>query len=232
MVTTEYTVVNEKLKGSHDIVMISDFHNVKKAMDISLKIARDLYPEAVFVVGDLVDRHRKKYDLALAYLTECVKIAPTFFSYGNHECSFEKISRGAFEYTGAVVLRNEYTRFSFENGDEILVGGHDPNASVYWMKDFENEHGFKLLMCHHPENYLDRMMSMDIDLILSGHAHGGQIRIFGQGVLAPGQGLLPKHTKGIFYNKFIVGTGISNTAGIIPRLGNPAEVVLIHLQPA
>ena len=230
MVLTEYTVKSDKLKVCHDVVMLSDFHNMPKAMEESLEIVRPLRPEAIFVVGDLVDRHRKKYDLALDFLQSYVDIAPTFFSYGNHECKYTVISEDEYKSTGACVLRNDFTKFQFKNGEEICVGGHDPNALPFWMDDFEKQQSFKILMCHHPENYIDRLQTKNVDLILSGHAHGGQFQFFGRGVLAPGQGLFPKYTKGMFMDKFIVGTGISNTAGIIPRLFNPTEVILIHLK--
>lgn len=64
--------------------------------------------------------------------------------------------------------------------------------------------------------------------MLSGHAHGGQIRILGRGVFSPGQGLFPKYTKGIYEGRLVVSAGCSNTASI-PRWGNPCEVVAIRL---
>lgn len=101
-----------------------------------------------------------------------------------------------------------------------------PRPDLGWLKDFEQQDGFKILLCHHPE-YRDRYLKdMKIDLILSGHAHGGQIRIAGQGLFAPGQGLLPKYTAGMHGN-MIISRGLSNTASFIPRLGNPTEIVYL-----
>ena len=64
------------------------------------------------------------------------------------------------------------------------------------------------------------------DLILSGHAHGGQIRLFGRGLFAPGQGIFPKYTSGI-HGSMIISRGLSNTGGMIPRLFNRREIVYI-----
>jgi predicted MPP superfamily phosphohydrolase len=81
-------------------------------------------------------------------------------------------------------------------------------------------------LCHHPE-YRDKYLKdRSIDLILSGHAHGGQIRLLGRGLYAPGQGIFPKYTSGIHAN-MIISRGLSNTAGFIPRLFNPREIVYI-----
>ena len=91
-------------------------------------------------------------------------------------------------------------------------------------------------MCHHPEYWcMQPPMLKDhpIDLVLSGHAHGGQIRLFGQGLFAPGQGLLPRYTGGLYegpHGNMIVSRGLANTAPPpIPRLFNPREVVTIRL---
>lgn len=229
MVLTEYTVTSDKLKSDHTLVMLSDFHNVEISMQEALALVKEVGPEAILVAGDLVDRHRKKYDLATTFLRECVKLAPTYFSYGNHERKFPVVSDREFASTGAEVFNNSYARYEF--GDDVFaIGGHYPYTDFDWMSDFEAEKGFKILICHHPEYYNQGLKDKDFDLIVSGHAHGGQIRICNRGVLAPGQGLFPKHTKGFIDNKLIIGTGISNTGGIIPRLGNPTEVVVIHIK--
>lgn len=101
-----------------------------------------------------------------------------------------------------------------------------PRPELDWLKDFETQEGFKLLLCHHPE-YRDRYLKgRKIDLILAGHAHGGQIRILDQGLFAPGQSLLPRYTSGVHGN-MVISRGLSNTASFIPRLGNPPEIVYL-----
>jgi len=104
-----------------------------------------------------------------------------------------------------------------------------------WLDDFEAAEGYKILMCHHPEYWSIRepmLRDRRIDLVLSGHAHGGQWRILGHGIFAPGQGILPAFTEGIHYGPFgqlIVSRGLSNPYSRIPRLGNPCELIFVEL---
>lgn len=112
-----------------------------------------------------------------------------------------------------------------------------PHLDYEWLEAFEQQDAFKILLCHHPEywRHKDPVLSeLNIDLTLSGHAHGGQIRIFRHGIFAPGQGLLPKYTDGVHhgkYGKLVVSRGLANTAWI-PRFGNCPEVVVIRLFPS
>ena len=99
-----------------------------------------------------------------------------------------------------------------------------------WLDDFERQEGFRLLLCHHPEYYPRYLASRRIDLVLSGHAHGGQWRPFGVAVFAPGQGVFPRYTSGLYEDRLIVGRGIGNPLWI-PRLWNRPEVILITLHP-
>ena len=93
-----------------------------------------------------------------------------------------------------------------------------------WLSQFVEQPGYKILLCHHPEYY--PLLPESIDLILSGHGHGGQVRLFGQGLYAPGQGWLPKLTSGVHENRLVISRGLSNTAHV-PRLFNPREIVYI-----
>ena len=97
-----------------------------------------------------------------------------------------------------------------------------------WLNAVEALPEYKILLSHHPEYYTAYLQDRKINLILSGHAHGGQIRLFGHGIFAPGQGLLPKYTSGIHPN-LVISRGLSNTA-LVPRLFNPPE--LVYLVPA
>lgn len=109
------------------------------------------------------------------------------------------------------------------------------NTESAWLDEFENVEGYKVLLCHHPEYWNLRepnLINHKIDLILSGHAHGGQMRVFGQGLFSPGQGWFPKYTSGVYqgeYGSLVVSRGLSNTASPIPRLFNPTEIVYLEL---
>lgn len=105
-----------------------------------------------------------------------------------------------------------------------------------WLQEFEELDDFKILLCHHPEYWALQepyLKDHHIDLVLSGHAHGGQVRLGNQGLFAPGQGVLPKYTSGLHqgkYGKMIISRGLANTSWV-PRLFNPCELIYIDLVP-
>ena len=112
-----------------------------------------------------------------------------------------------------------------ENNDNNI----EKKPDLDWLKEFCKIDGYKLLLCHQPEFYNKYIRSFNVDLTLSGHAHGGQWRIKKQGIFAPGQGLFPKYTSGIHENRLIISRGIGN-AYLIPRINNKPEILKIILQ--
>lgn len=105
-----------------------------------------------------------------------------------------------------------------------------------WLDDFEQADGYKILLCHHPEYWSLRepmLKERKIDLVLAGHAHGGQVRLLGRGIIAPGQGWFPKYTSGVYQGKYgslVISRGLSNPYRFAPRLGNPCEVVYVEIK--
>ena len=133
-------------------------------------------------------------------------------------------------------FRKKHSRIFRYPEEKRHIDGLILHPSVRWLQAFEAQEGYKVLLCHHPEYWsLQTPMLRDhpIDLVLSGHAHGGQIRLFGRGLYAPGQGILPRYTGGVFHGphgKLVISRGLANTAPRpIPRLFNPREVVTIDL---
>ena len=98
-----------------------------------------------------------------------------------------------------------------------------------WLGDFEKLDGVKILMCHHPEYYPAYLKGKNFGVIVSGHAHGGQIRLFGHGFFAPDQGFFPKYTRGVYDENLVVSAGLAHTGGIVPRLFNPTELVVLKI---
>ena len=100
------------------------------------------------------------------------------------------------------------------------------------MDDFEKLPGVKVLMCHKPEHYIKYLRSRTMDLVVAGHAHGGQFRAFGRGLYAPGQGIFPRYTSGLYDldgAKLAVCRGLGNHA-FVPRINNPPHMMLLILQ--
>ena len=176
------------------------------------------------------------------FLSACAAIAPTFYALGNHEFSFTEEDLALARQSGAVLLLDEYVSHG-----PLCIGGLTSRTRparlshrrktvpprLDWLSDFERQPGYKLLINHHPEYYRPYLKARNIDLILSGHAHGGQFRLpFIGGLYAPGQGILPDYDSGLYTEgrtDMIVSRGIGNSAFPI-RFNNRPEVILIELK--
>ena len=178
------------------------------------------------------DKSEKSSENIYAFIREAVQIAPVYMSLGNHEWYLNEKDYRILGKYGATLLDNEDIKVRI-NDTGILIGGLSSGYDLNWLKSFSAKDGYKILLCHHPE-YYEKIIknTCSFDLILSGHAHGGQWRIGNRGVFAPGQGLFPKYSHGIYEiqgQKMIVSAGCANTASI-PRLGNPCEVVIVQMK--
>ena len=213
-----------KLKNPLTLAVVSDLHN--ESYD-------DIFPliesaDALLVPGDISDRYHQQWKQGVSFLCDAAKRMPTFYSLGNHEVKqpdYFRLKKALYQ-TGAEILINRHVSFG-----EVLIGGwYDPDVvkEPERLSALEREEGVKILLCHKPEEYWKRMRSRDFDLVIAGHAHGGQIRLGNQGVYAPGQGLLPRLTRGRPDEKLIISAGAGNPARM-PRWGNPCEVLLIHM---
>jgi len=197
-------------------------------------VCRTIHTFDYFIAGhpELFRRRRTvgQRENAYTFLREAGKLAPVIMSRGNHELQLEHEDRQIIKESGVILLED-----GMQSVNGILFGGLSSKSvtgevNTAFLSDFSGKDGFKLLLCHHPE-YGSELENYSIDLILSGHAHGGQFRFFGRGIFSPGQGLFPKYTKGIYPLKnstLIVSAGCANTASL-PRLHNPTEVVILQV---
>lgn len=222
---TEYVWSTGKLSRPLTLIVVSDLHDAPY---------QDLLPmlegaDALISAGDTVDRYRQGFRNGVGFIREAAQRLPTFVGVGNHEMRLHRFDdfRRAVQNTGAHLLWNDCERF----GELALGCWYRPE--YFGMPDMlprlETEAGFRLLLCHRPEDYMRRLRGADVDLVISGHAHGGQIRVLGQGLYAPGQGLFPRYTRGVVDNRMIVSAGASNAVPV-PRWGNPCEVLRLRLR--
>ena len=120
------------------------------------------------------------------------------------------------------------------NDNQQIIMSFNPISKNHWLYDFCEVNpptSFKYIHSTYKDNPFlndEYIRELDIDLTLSGHAHGGQWRVFGRGVFAPGQGILPKYTSGMHENRFIVSRGLANNA-FVPRLFNSTELIFIEV---
>ena len=225
---TEYTFRSEKIERPLRLAVAADIHS-SPFEDVLEEFTRC---DAVLIPGDLVDRHRRNNENAYRFLEAAPECAPVFYSIGNHERKFW--DRAAYlekvRTSKVTLLDNESISFM-----GIRIGGlssvKEKQPDMAFLDRFEKEEGYRLLLCHHPEVYRDFVSGRDIDLTLAGHAHGGQIQIAGHGLYAPGQGLFPKLTHGLYDGgKLLVSRGMTNGAKPrIPRIGNPCELIILNL---
>ncbi len=148
---------------------------------------------------------------------------------------------------GINLVNDKYTEIKLSDKncsqdiEKILVGGlvcgrdMDPSLNMplpnfEFLSEFNAADGFKILLCHYPHYYEKHLKGSSFDLILSGHAHGGQWRFFGRAVYAPHQGILPQYTSGIYDGRHIISRGASNNVKPIPRFFNPCEVLEIQIE--
>ena len=227
-ITTEYTFRTGKIDKPLRLAVASDLHS-----DTFDNVLEEFGRcDAVLIPGDLVDRHRRNNDNAARFLEIVPEIAPVFYSIGNHERKFrhrEDWLRKVAE-SRVTLLDNESIRFH-----GVRIGGLSSTKGepdLAFLNRFEREDGYRLLMCHHPEKYRDYVAGRDIDLTLCGHAHGGQIQLFGRGLYAPGQGLFPKLTHGLHDGgKMLISRGMTNGAKPrVPRINNPCELIILNLE--
>lgn len=234
---TEYTIVTHKSIVPISIAIIADLHG--QAYESVLRCLSIRNPDVIAIVGDVIEGDDEAYPIH--FFSKCMSIAPTFFSMGNHERKITYNDIYSISATGTIVLDNTWLRYK----DGIIIGGmtspfvsewretrqiklHYALPNHTWLDKFEKQTGFKILLDHHPENFSRLTRNRDIDLILSGHAHGGQIRVFGHGLYAPHQGFFPKYTSGVYENRLVVSRGLSNLK-LIPRICNSEEIVIVNI---
>ncbi len=211
-----------------------------------LSCLRDETPDLILIPGDLMEDTELREPDASGYrfLRECAGMAPTFYSFGNHEIAcYHKGNpwrhpvpvfpdgeiRCRIAETGAVLLDNDAVSLGSLHvcGLTSGINGKKNEPDEAALSRFAASDGFRILLCHHPEYYERWIRPTGIELTVCGHAHGGHWRFFGRGVYAPGQGLFPKYTAGMLDGgRCIISRGLGDHTGI-PRIGNPRELVLI-----
>ena len=249
---TEYEILSDRIPQSFDgfrIVQISDLHNAEFGRDNSdltelLALSR---PDIIVLTGDLIDSRRTDVDVALKFARKAAEIAPVYYVSGNHEArvaEYGHLKEGLTD-AGVTVLENQKVRV-FREGDCItLMGIEDPSfREDYLFGDAgavageairglrEESDGYTVLLSHRPELF-DRYAENGMDLVFSGHAHGGQFRLpFIGGLVAPNQGIFPEYDAGRFTEKgtsMLVSRGLGNS--IIPiRFHNRPEILVAVLK--
>ena len=248
-----YTIKSGKLSKAFDgyrIAHISDLHNTEIGQDnhTLISLLREAKPDLIAVTGDLVDSRHTDMEIALRFMEEAVTIAPCYYVTGNHEeriTAYEELKAGLTE-RGVTVLEDARTVIERSGETITLIGVNDPSFEPDPLLSDEvltdtklkellcEEDRFTVLLSHRPELF-EVYAEHDVDVVLTGHAHGGQFRLpFVGGLIAPHQGLFPKYDAGLYTDEnthMLVSRGIGNS--LMPfRFNNRPEILLIELKNA
>ena len=252
LMLSKLTVKGSNIPKSFDgyrIAQISDLHNAEfgDRNEKLIEMLQKTEPDIIAITGDLIDSSKTDINIALAFAEEAVQIAPTYFITGNHEAmvsaqEYADLENGLLE-AGVNVLHDKEIVLEQNEEKLILVGIDDPayadrhgdvGASIAseTINELFTTEGYRILLSHRPE-FFNQYVEAEVDLVLSGHAHGGQFRLpFIGGLVAPGQGVFPVYDSGLYSENetnMVVSRGIGNS--IIPmRFNNRPEVVLIELR--
>jgi hypothetical protein len=250
LVIRQYTITTPKLLAgqSFRIVLISDLHSTIHGAEQS-KIAdriRNQNPDIIALAGDIAD-DKQPIKGTILFLEAIKDIAPVFYVTGNHEIWSRDVDsiKDVFRSYGVTVLENETVEIVIGDVPLIIGGAEDPDINRYerrpldWkdeviqaFSDIKDTENFQLLLSHRPEQ-ISVYEDLSFDLVLSGHAHGGQVRIpfLLNGLLAPNQGFFPKYAGGLYeHDNFtqVVSRGVSFNPRL-PRVFNPPEIVVIDV---
>lgn len=252
-----YEVKADKIQKSIRLVQITDLHNSIFGDNNQnlLDLVAEQAPDLILITGDLLNSDESETDIATNLISGLGSIAPVYVSLGNHEVEYQQnygidITQ-LYEDTGAVVLDRQYQDFEV-NGQKVRLGGiygyclpekyletneANPEECAF-LSDFQNTDLYTILMCHMPVCWMinDGLDEWDVDCVLAGHVHGGQVilPLIG-GVYAPDMGWFPGKLQGLYSSEdgsstMVLSTGLGNTESV-PRFNNIPEVVTVDILP-
>lgn len=214
-------------------------------------------PDAVLMIGDMFNSYSANVNRVIDLIKEVNSIAKIYYALGNHELewmdSHNEDLVNQLESAGAIVLNREYCDIEI-NDQKIRIGGlydyafslqnidladtSNDKVQVYnFLKEFEDTDAYKIMLSHRPDSFIfgDASKVWDIDLVASGHLHGGQVVLpFLGGVYGGDQGWFPEYVHGLYQKddmNILVTSGLSTNKKPVPRWNNPPEIVVLELLP-
>ena len=237
---SSFVIESEELPLAFDgfrIAQVSDLHNSGLWERVAAEL-EETKPDIIVLTGDLIDSSRTDVAAALAFAERATDIAPCYYVSGNHEAwspgHWDALCEG-LSRAGVVMLEDEKTTLERDGETMTLIGLRDPafggdQASV--LNALTAGEGYTIALSHRPERFR-LYVGAGVDLVFSGHAHGGQFRIpLVGGLIAPDQGFFPEYDAGLYEMEdtvMLVSRGIGNS--IIPmRIHNRPELVIAELK--
>ncbi len=246
LTTQEYILSSPMLPAAfsgYRIAQVSDLHNTEFGRGNSRLLRRlaDARPDLIVVTGDLLDSRRTDLEIALRFGQAVAAVAPVCYVPGNHEGRIPKVYarlKQGLEEAGVTVLEDGRTALIRDGAEIALVGLRDvlnetrAGIQARLAGLVSPEDGFQILLAHRPELF-SAYVDCGLDLIFSGHAHGGQVRLpIVGGLIAPNQGLFPTYQAGLYRDgegTMVVSRGLGNSLCPL-RVNNRPELVVVELR--
>lgn len=243
LVTRYYDIASEQVVSPIKLAVVTDLHSCDYGnnQEELIQVINAAEPDAVVMIGDIVDDVLDR-DKAMEFFKEVSGQYPCYYVSGNHEYwsgDIHQIKKMIQSY-GIDVLEGDSVELSFGEQVIVLCGIDDPEVgNVQWHKQLKtamldsDENKFIVLLSHRPEP-VEAYLDYPIDLVLAGHAHGGQWRLPGliNGLVAPDQGLFPAYAGGRYdlgHLTMIVSRGLAKESTRIPRIFNHRELVVVTI---
>lgn len=249
--------VTAPVEGEIKAVLISDLHMKSFGKENRRLIEKidTLSPDIVFLNGDFVNGYDENIDVAINLTSALKEKYPVYFALGNHEKEYEQNFgtdiTSAFENAGAVVLDRTFVDITL-CGNDIRIGGlydyafatdninsTDPenmDKETYdFLTRFQDTERYKIMLSHRPDSFIfgQAAATWEVDLVLSGHTHGGQVVIpFMGGLIGGDQGSFPRYVHGSYEKeniKMVITSGLSSGKSLLPRLNNPPEIAVVTI---
>lgn len=250
----EYRYLSHQVEEDITLVVISDLHEQEfgKGNHLLIEEIKSQNPELILMLGDMINEDSKSPRMVYELIENLTGAAPVYFAPGNHE--WEYVERTGsdviqkLEAAGAVVLEKEYVDVLIKD-TPIRIGGFygyafhldyymDPERleDKAFLTEFVDTENMKIMMSHRPDSFIfnDASVRWDIDLVFSGHNHGGQVAIpFLGGVFGGDQGWFPEYVHGMYEKdgmNIFVTSGLGSNSQKVPRINNRPEVAVIHIE--
>lgn len=256
--TTYFEYTSPKLDNEVKAVILSDLHDHEFGSNNEKLIykVKSEEPDIIFVLGDMLNSDSDTANVAVEVTKRLSKIAPVYYALGNHEIDFMEKHKDLIEeleYTGGTVLDLESQDIKV-NGQKIRLGAmydyafaldgdnttkrKNMKPEVYkFLTEYQDTEHFKLMLSHKPDSFIfgEAPSTWNIDLVVSGHDHGGQVILpFIGGVFGGDQGWFPEYVYGLHSLEnydILITRGLGSNPKILPRMNNRPEVMVLTLKP-
>ena len=256
LAVNEFSVDTGKCGEAVTAVVISDLHDHEFGADnwrLAEKI-EEIQPDHILMDGDMLNKASEDASVSLELIGQLKDTAPVYYALGNHELGYMENGHpeltGELEAAGAVVLDKTYVDIEV-NGNKVRIGGmYDyafglngnndasaaPSDSLSFLQEFQDTDSLKIMLAHRPDSFIfgDASKVWDVDLVISGHNHGGQVVLpFLGGLYGGDQGFFPKYVHGMYEKdnfQMLVTSGLGSDRQKLPRFNNPPEIAVLEIR--